>query len=297
MKNTRVLTPEHLEQFQRDGYLVLRRALDPAVGRACAARVLELLEQEHGIDLDAPRSARHVLDRQPGEPFDKLVSPAVLAAFDELLGASARDRSHMETQGAFFVTFPGFHGAVWQPPVGVGRWHVDLGYATIDSFRLRDGNCALVPVFLLTPSHENGAATVVVRGSQQVIARLLSLADKAVPRWHLVAFCEALMTLPAWRSEIVQLVGEAGDMALLHPLLIHAASANTTSHVRVMCNTGMGLLGNRRFHEQTALSVVDQTIRDALAGLERSAFKQTCLNASRERVQASGCWCRSFGPR
>lgn len=274
-----VLTPSQLERFERDGYLVLRQAFDPAVGRSCAEEVLKVLERERSVNLQAPGAARFIVDRRSGAPFDELTSPAVLSAFDELLGASEWERSHLRTHGAFFVTFPGFHGSVWNPPVGVGRWHVDLGYAPVDAFRLSDGNCALVPVFLLTPSYENGAATVVVRGTHRIVARLLRLAETPVPRWRLVAFCEALMARDIMRSRIVQLVGEAGDVAILHPLLIHAASANVTSHVRVMCNTGFGLRGARRYQQAANLSVVDRMIRDALVGLTVDRLERVRLNA------------------
>jgi hypothetical protein len=275
------LSDEQLATFREDGYLVVRNAFDPELGRECAQRVLEALEREQKVDLNAPSKARYVLGRRSGEPFDGLATPRLLSVMDALLGADAWDRRHMTSHGAFFVTFPGFHGAVWKAPIGVGRWHIDLGYETIDAFHLKQGNCALVPVLLLTPSRVDGAATLAVRGSHRLVARMLRRAHWPVKRWQAVAFCEALMMQPSWQSKIVQLVGEAGDVVFLHPHVIHCASANVTSHVRIMCNTGVGLIGDRLWDAPMPPSEVDELIKAAVADIEpsvRSALKlRACL--------------------
>lgn len=278
--STSPLTDEQIEQFREDGYLVVRNAFDPELGLECARHVLEALEREQQVDVNAPREARYALGRRSGEPFDRLASPKLLSAMEALIGADAWERSHMSTQGAFFITFPGFHGAVWKAPVGIGQWHIDRGYSANDAYHLKHGNCAIVPVLLLTPSRVDGAATLAVRGSHRLMARMLRRAHWAIKPGPVVAFCDALMMQPSWQSEIVQLVGEAGDAVFLHPLLIHCASANTTPHLRIMCNTGVGLIGQRRWDEMDPISEVDAIIRTAISDIEPNVLDSLKLHAS-----------------
>lgn len=277
---TSSLSDEQIEKFRTDGYLVVRNAFDPELGLECARHVLEALEREQQVDPSAPRQARYMVGRRSGAPFDKLSSPKLLSAIDALVGADAWDRSHLSSHGAFFITFPGFHGAVWKPPIGVGQWHIDRGFSAIDAYHLKHGSCAIVPVLLLTPSRVDGAATVAVRGSHRFVARMLRRAHWGIKGGPIVAFCDALMMQPAWQSEIVQLVGEAGDVAFLHPLLIHCAAANTTSHIRIMCNTGVDLIGERRWDEMTSLSEVDEIIRTAITDIEPNALTSIKMHAS-----------------
>jgi hypothetical protein len=88
------------------------------------------------------------------------------------------------------------------------------------------------------------------------------------------------MMQPSWHSEIVQLAGEAGDVVFLHPYLIHCASANTTPHLRIMCNTGVGLIGERRWDEMKPISEVDAIIQTAIKDIEPNALDALKLHAS-----------------
>lgn len=112
-----VLTSEELERFRADGYAIVKRAFDPNLAATISRAILDLLN-EQGVQLDKPERARYEIDRQAGELFDGLVTDAVLGALDDLLLQDQWDRGHLTTHGAFFVTFPGFHGARWSPPFG-----------------------------------------------------------------------------------------------------------------------------------------------------------------------------------
>lgn len=280
MASASPLSDAEIDEFRSNGYLLVRNVFDPEVGLQCVRNVLEALGREQQVDLNAPKKARYVLGRRSGEPFDRLTSPKLLSLIDALVGADAWERSHISTHGAFFVTFPGFHGTVWKPPVGVGQWHIDRGYSPVDAYHLKQGNCAIVPVLLLTPSRVDGAATLAVRGSHRMVARMLRRAHWPIRPGPVVAFCDALTMRRSWQGEIVQLVGEAGDVVFLHPYLIHCASANTTSHIRIMCNTGVGLIGERRWDETESISEVDAIIRAAISDIEPNVLDSLKLHTS-----------------
>lgn len=253
------LTADQHEQFRRDGYVAIKGAFSGDVSRRCNEAILDALTKEQQVDLERPATARYGVGRRAGAVFDEMVTDRLTSAFDELAGPGRWNREHLETHGNFWITFPGFHGTQWKPPVGTGRWHIDLGFESRDAFAIEDGNCAFVAAFLITPSHENGAPTVALRGSHHTVARLLWSSDRPVPRFTMVAFCEGYATTRG--EDVVQLVGEAGDVVLLHPYLVHAASANTISTLRVMSNTGVGLTGPRRVGPQDGgRSVIEEII-------------------------------------
>jgi hypothetical protein len=262
MRKPKVLTDAHVQQFLREGYVYLPRAVEPDVAREVVDALQAKLATEQGIDYRRPPEFRATVPRQSGMPFAKLNTPTFLDALDDLLSPTRYHARHIESHGDFFFSFPGFHGPPWRPPHGFGPWHIDLGHDATTTFDLSSGNCALVPVFLLTETRAGAGATVIVPGSHRVVAKLLYAAGGTLPRFHMTAFCEHVVTK---RVKTLQATGQAGDLYLLHPLLIHSASTNCSAHLRVICNTGIGLEGSRRWmHDGDEHSLVDVAIRSAV---------------------------------
>ena len=237
------------------------------------------------MDWRAPSAPRAHIPRKSGLPFVKLNTDVVRSVIEDVLAPTACVPEHLESHGWFFFSFPGFCKN-WRPPYrvgidadvhGVGGWHVDVGYEIVETYDLSSGNCGIVPVFLLTTTRSRGGATVLLPGSHRVVARLLHAAGGRLPRAHMTAFCEHLATE---KTEIVEATGDAGDLYLLHPLLIHSASHNSHDSVRVMCSTGIGLVGPRRFMlDGEHHSLCDRAIRDAINGHHHHALSALRLKS------------------
>jgi hypothetical protein len=265
----RALNDQQLQTFLRDGFVRVPAAFSDQVAADCVAEVNRILIEEQGLDPTRPTKARYGVDRCANPEFDKLITPALVDVFDQLAGGNYWDREHVKTHGNFWLTFPGFHGTVWKAPRATGRWHIDLGYESRDAFELHDGNCAFVPAFLLTTSPERAAPTLAIRGSHKVIARLLAAADEPIERFAMVAFCDGLAMGSTGAKDIVPLVGDAGDVVIMHPYLIHAASGNTTQQIRIMGNTGIGFRGQKRLVGDEPASVIEMSIRSELENVRR----------------------------
>jgi ectoine hydroxylase-related dioxygenase (phytanoyl-CoA dioxygenase family) len=66
-------------------------------------------------------------------------------------------------------------------------------------------------------------------------------------------------------TQVVELTGEAGEVAMLHPFLIHGFSANTGTKVRFACNPRYSLKQPMELDRaDSAHSPVEEAIRRAL---------------------------------
>ncbi len=274
-----------LEEFEITGLIAVPAAFSDDTAKRCEKVILDALQAENGVSLSDPGKVRHSVSRRAHPEFDAILTPKLADAFDTLAGQDKWNSDHLATHGNFWVTFPGFHGDEWKVPAGHGRWHIDLGYESRDSFVLTDGNCAFVAAFLVTDSRRDGAPTVAIPGSHRLIARLLHLAQRPVDRFEMVAFCEGYATSRAVAKTVVQMTGKAGDVVIMHPLLIHCASAHVGSTLRILSNTGIGLRAGRRLAATDAnRSAIEESILHSIgtlrAGGPRSALVRALLVAN-----------------
>src|SRR4051794_7785132 len=107
-----------IEQFERDGYLAVRGAVDPDVAAACRDAIWQALAS-HGVGRDRA-TWTHPLVRIPcpeGGPFQAAgTAPALWSAYDALIGPG-RWRRRNGVGGTVPVRFPSE-----QYPGDVG-WH------------------------------------------------------------------------------------------------------------------------------------------------------------------------------
>jgi ectoine hydroxylase-related dioxygenase (phytanoyl-CoA dioxygenase family) len=140
------------------------------------------------------------------------------AALDQLMGAN---RWTFDGRfGWWPVLFPGFPGP--------GGWHVD----GVIQQQLTSPEKGLVTLFLFSDIELGDGGTPMVRGSHHAIARLLAEAEpNGLSPGDLAA------RLPCVEpAQIVEVTGHAGDVALLHPLLIHGFGPNRGRRIRFACN-------------------------------------------------------------
>ncbi len=180
-------------------------------------------------------------------PFDRVINPRLEIALDQLMGPG-RATIHGRF-GWWPVLFPGFRGA--------GGWHVD-GHDFLH--HLTSPEQGLVTLFLFSDIASGDGGTAVVRGSHRAVAQLLADAEPAG-----LTSEKLLRRLPRLQtSRVVELTGQAGDVVILHPFLVHGSSANTGTRVRFACNPRYSLVEPMRLDRtDDAYSPVEEAIRQA----------------------------------
>jgi hypothetical protein len=237
-----------IERFMTDGYVVLRRGFS----REVAAEGRAFVWRKLGLPPDDPaawhRRMIHVRELFSNDPFDRILNPRLEVGLDQIMG-SGRATIHNHF-GWWPVLFPGFKGR--------GGWHVDG-----DDFHhhLTSPEQGLVTVFLFSDVSPGDGGTAVAVGSHHAVARLLADAEPSGLRYK-----DLLRKLPSvGASQVVELTGKAGDVAMLHPFLIHRSCANTGTKVRFACNPRYSLKEPMQLDRaDRAYSPVEEAIRRAL---------------------------------
>lgn len=217
------------------------------------SRVWRWLERKYGARREDPASwaaaAVYGMQGMKREAvFDAIGSDTLCAALDELVGAGRWERPR--DWGSFLVNFPS--AGRWTVPSRV--WHTDFDFrGPADPPR-----GALVFSFLSdVPAGAGG--TLVVAGSQRLIARFVA-ARPAAGREKMKVTRTAFMASDPWLREltstepaedraerlmqpslvtgipvrVVELSGEAGDVVIGHPWLLHCPAPNCGSTPRLM---------------------------------------------------------------
>lgn len=210
-----LVTVEALEQrFLDDGFVHLEHAFTRELADQCR----DVLWRDSGCARDdASTWTRPVvrLGDYAQAPFrDAANTPALHAAFDALVGP---DRWAPRTSlGTFPIRFPSD-----QDPGDAG-WHADAGFYGEDGslrLNLSSKGRALLMLFLFSDVGDDDAPTRIKVGSHLAVPRLLEPAGEAG-----LTYVELAQRFdPDLDYPIALATGEAGDVYLCHPFLVHAA--------------------------------------------------------------------------
>jgi hypothetical protein len=239
MKDTRdVFTPALAEIYAREGAVRLQAAIPRRDVEAMAATLKGKLAVR---PQRTPRPSK--LSSRTGE-FDAMASPAVRATLDALLG----DWEEPAHWGLPLVTFHTGQ-ATWDVPRE--HWHIDLG--------ARAGDLRLARLFaFLTPSRPGGGGTACVAGSHRLFEALFEENGGPLPsaqaRRRLEARSPWLAALSSREDRgdrirrfmregseldgaplrVCEMLGDPGDVILMHPLMMHAPTPNVLATPRMM---------------------------------------------------------------
>ncbi len=217
-----------LIDYNTNGFVVLRGALEPSVCESAEKEIWVLLNKLHGIrssdtstwTIEDPRG----LSALRGCGAFELTAPdLVMQAIEEILGE--RPWGRPDKWGGPLVTFPRI--GPWKVPNK--GWHID--YPARGNLGLRFG---VKMLGLLKDMESGGGATLLSPGSHQVVHELtLEKRDGNAGNSSKVR-----KTLDArghdFRNEYFEFTGSAGDVLLFDPWLFHAASPNTRKTPRMM---------------------------------------------------------------
>ncbi|WP_280335565.1 phytanoyl-CoA dioxygenase family protein [Nocardia wallacei] len=225
-----MLTEAQIDSFIADGFVRVEQAFPREV--ADAGR--EILWRETGCDPDDPSSWTQPVIRlgdHAEEPFRQAATaPALREAFDQLVGAE-RWWPRISV-GTFPIRFPSEY-----PPADDG-WHIDASFAgdppPADPLRWRvnlwSKGRALLMLFLFSDVGPDDAPTRIRVGSHlRLPGALRPLGEDGAAVIDLVDVFASTEDLPQ-----VTATGNAGDVYLCHPFLVHAAQPNRVGRPKFM---------------------------------------------------------------
>ena len=252
------LTGEEVHQFIEQGYVVVHKVFS----RELAAQTIPLVWAELDID---PRDSstwasplvmlKKVLENPP---FPQIHTERYLGAVDDLCG-QGRWHATMGV-GHWPILLPGFAKPPWCPPKT--GWHVDIA---LDHPRVDSPELGLVNVEFFTDITPGGGGTAVRVGSHCRVARILEEAQRDgrmnQDELHLLTLSDT-DHLP-----VVGVIAQAGDVLMMHPFMVHAASSNTSDRARVAAVKLIRLIEpmNLMRPDSGAYSPVERAIVEALA--------------------------------
>ena len=218
VRQTCAVDSREIEQFERDGYLAVRGAVDPDVAAACREAIWTALAWQ-GVSRDRATWTRPVVRvRCPeGGPFEAAgTAPALWSAYDALIGPGrwARRRG---VGGSVPVRFPSE-----EYPGDVG-WHIEGSYEVNGEYwaNVRSRARGLLALFLFSDVGEDDAPTRMAIGSHLAMPSILKPAgetgmsdEESISRVRPSVMCRT----------VVHATGRAGDVFLCHPFIVHTAT-------------------------------------------------------------------------
>jgi hypothetical protein len=254
-----VLRADQIERFVTDGFVHLPEAFPRSVAEECRA----FLWRETGCDPNDPATWNEPVIRLDGyadEPFQRAATtPRLHGAFDQLVGAGRWvPRVGL---GTFPIRFP------HPDDPGDTGWHIDASYTPEGEagywLNLRSRGRALLMLFLFSDIDVDDGPTRIKVGSHLDVPPFLKGAgERGVDGF---ALCEAMdaagrLDAPDRREALV--TGQAGDVYLCHPFLVHSAQLNRGTVPRFIAQPPLmptGLLDLDR--SDGAFSPVERAVR------------------------------------
>ncbi len=250
-----MLGRDEIEQFVERGFVRVAEAFPRTVARQCC----ELAEEQLGIPAGGPWPQPVVRGLVGGEPFRQAANaPRLVEAVGQLLdGESWQPRPDL---GLLVVRCPS------DTDPGDCGWHVDASFEGPGTDSLFDwyvndhsSGRGLLLLCLLTDVGVDDAPTRILDGSHHAMPALLRpFGPAGVLGLH--------APLPDPDGPVTLATGQAGDVFLCHPFLVHAASfPHRGTSPRVIAQPPISLLGALRIDAPDGeRSVVAEVVRRAL---------------------------------
>jgi hypothetical protein len=235
-------TPDH---FRERGWMRVAGAFSPAEAAAMREVVWQGLERL-GIRRDDP--ATWTIERpvklqnlKDHRAFQAVGGPRLREAIDTLLETRAYEPP--KRWGALFVAFP--TQTVWGVPAG--GWHIDAHYASqlsppkgvqthalfgdvaprSGASLILSGSHRLIHQWFQDHPPPAGARSAEMRKSLLGHPYIRDLHTAGDAKQRIDRFMTPVETVDGLPLQVVENIGAAGDVILLHPLTLHVAAPNT----------------------------------------------------------------------
>jgi hypothetical protein len=250
-----------LDQFRNHGWARLKGAFSAAEAAAMREAVWRVLSRR-GIRQDNPATWKeerpvHLQELKDKPVFRAAWGKPTIAAIDEVIEGAAWQMP--KGPGAHFIAFPG--SSEWNVPSS--GWHIDANY--LGPLAPPAG----VRLFALFGDVEPRAGgTLMVSGSHRLVYKWFK-DHPAPPGTHGAEFRKRLrehsyihdLHKPGNRDErvarfmervedadgiplqVIETTGSAGDVILIHPLVLHVAAPNNSREIRFLLSGGIDRRG------------------------------------------------------
>lgn len=247
------LSDSEIEDFVQQGFVRLRDAFPRSLADQCR----QLLWEQLGL---APKDRSGWtqpvvrLGDQRAAPFCQAANtPRLHQAFDQLVGPG-RWIAHPHLAGTVVVRFP-----VEGDP-GDDGWHIDTSFEKNGSWcaNVHSEGRALLMLFLFSDTGPDDAPTRIRVGSHLDLPQLLASAGNEG-----IAFADVVLPSQVHQRPLAYATGNAGDVYLCHPFLVHAGNRHQGIAPRFLAQPGL-LLANRRLELERsdgAYSPVELAVR------------------------------------
>ncbi len=251
-----ILSTSQIDEFIETGCTVVREAFPRKVAHGVCERVWDKIEARDSVRRDDRATWKplvHLQESLNDELTAQAWSPRFCAAIDQLLGAA---RWHpISSLGWFPVSLPGFESAAWHAPKK--GWHVD---GQQFHHHLDSPDQGLLPLVILTDIAPGGGGTCIVPGSHKIVAQILQ--DAEPDGLSIEELSARVQHIP--RDNAQEITGSAGDVALLHPFMLHARSMNTNDAIRIICNPCISLRAPMNLSGYAEETPLESSIRGTL---------------------------------
>jgi hypothetical protein len=267
-----VLTDDQVESFIEHGHVTLRGCFT----RKDARPLLDEAWIRLGYDPDDPSSWEQRRIHMPSLRHLEVrdFAPKVWGAACELLGGAERIEQPYTWGDGFIVNLGLGADRFWEPPSASSPgWHKDG-----DFFRhfLDSPEQGLLTIVLWSDIEPRGGGTFVAADSVGPVARLL-----AERREGILPDDFDYDALIAQCTSFVETTGRLGDVVLMHPYVLHAASQNHRGTARFITNPPITLREPMRFDraDPAEHSPVERAVLRAL-GVERLHYRPAAARQS-----------------
>ncbi len=290
-RDTQILDDEQIEHFREKGYVCVRGCFDRQLADEWRALAFERLGYDPG-DLGTWKKPRVHLPRMSTVDV-KEFAPKAWGGLCDVMGGADRIKQPVTWADGFICNFNIRANEPWQPPSpNVPGWHKDG-----DWFKhfLDSPEQGLLTIVIWSDILPQSGGTFVAPDSVGHIAR------------YLVDYPEGLLNRDAQFGKLIQkceqveeVTGEVGDVLLIHPYMLHAASSNPSGRARFITNPAVSLNEPLCFNRPDGdYSLVEQAVLDALDAEsldwaitterervvpERVAIQQKMLEAQKARL-------------
>lgn len=255
------LSPAQRRQFQAKGFVVIKGCFSRETARAWTDKALRRL----GCDPADPKTwtQKSVTAPRSAELEIRTFAPKAWAAICELVGGEDRvERPELESWlDAFHVKFPHGTDRGWIAPSSPENtgWHKDGG--PDEPHFLDDRRNGLQTFAHFSTVKPKGGGTFLAVDSVPLVARWLA----AHPQGARITDASFHRLVPACRK-FEELTAEAGDVALVHPYMIHTESFNCFGEPRFLAIRMIKLAEKMRFDRERARdhSLVEAVVVKAL---------------------------------
>lgn len=251
---------DDLNHFKEYGYILVKKVFPTDIANECKEFLWDVMNKSYGYDPNDPSSwidsKCQLSNVYTCEPFKSIFSNRLNNCIDEICGIDNTEPSN--GAGWFTITFPQHHQGPWDID---GHFHIDGTGFTHYTYSKEVG---LVLLILISDVHNDWGGTAIAEKSHISSIRMLTEAGKRgiVP-------AQLSLSVREQSFDLIETTGCAGDIIIMHPLMLHARSKNlgpnNLAGVRFLCHPIVPLKNHMNFNKDyNNMTILEQSYVDAI---------------------------------